>query len=309
MFRYLLIVAIVTMTIGGVIYADDEVHQEVPQKSNPITVDIGLYLLNIENFDVKTGGYIIDFYLSMESDKPMLSTNFEFMNGRSLSIDKVIDEPNNKFFRIRANLAIDLDLHKFPFDRHSLLVKLEDKTITADKQIYRVKSEQSGVDPNVHLFGWDVKSYETNIDLHEYKVYNEVYSQYRFAVNIERSSASSIVKFFLPVGIILIISILAVFVSLDRVIIRLNMMTMSLLTAVFFHTNINASIPGISYLTIADRLMVGTYISIMFNILFSFIATQAWDTKGDEQGERFYIIAQVVVPMATIVGFILCLIL
>jgi len=73
-------------------------------------VQVGLYLLNLGKFDISTGSFTADFYLSMECENECSPENFEFMNGRASTIEKIIDDPNLKFYRIQANLNSQIDL-------------------------------------------------------------------------------------------------------------------------------------------------------------------------------------------------------
>jgi len=79
-------------------------------------VHVGLYILNLGKFDISTGSFTADFYMSMKCPGGCPPDSFEFINGRASSIDKMIDEPNEKFYRIQANLNSPIDLKMFPFD-------------------------------------------------------------------------------------------------------------------------------------------------------------------------------------------------
>src|SRR5438874_10892938 len=89
--------------LPSAVFAEPESAGEKP----PVTVKIGIYVLNVGKFDLQTGTYTVDFYLDMTSVPPeadMGDPRFEFINGRAASIDKLIDKPTERFYRIQANL-------------------------------------------------------------------------------------------------------------------------------------------------------------------------------------------------------------
>src|SRR3989344_2173793 len=100
---------------------------KLPQKEEPKEVQVGLYLLNLGKFDIATGSFTADFYLDFECDSVCPQFDFEFMNGRASSTDKIIDKPKEKFYRIQANLNSPVNLRSFPFDKQKMEIIIEDK--------------------------------------------------------------------------------------------------------------------------------------------------------------------------------------
>ena len=87
-------------------------------------IGIGLYLLNLGKFEVATGAFTADFYLSIKCKEECPALKYEFMNGRAASTEKIIDEPNEKFYRIQANLNSPINLKRFPFDSQKIEIIL-----------------------------------------------------------------------------------------------------------------------------------------------------------------------------------------
>jgi len=69
-----------------------------------VVVRAGLYLLNVGRFEIATGTYTADFYLTLRSDRDMGDPRFEFMNGRAATMDVLDDTPTYKQYRVQANL-------------------------------------------------------------------------------------------------------------------------------------------------------------------------------------------------------------
>ena len=183
--------------------------------------EVGLYILNLGKFDVSSGAFTADFYLSMNC-KDNCSTDFEFVNGRATSIDKIIDEPNEKFYRIQANLNSPVNLQRFPFDKQKMQIILEDKRNTIDDVIYVPLKEESGIDESIAFTGWDIDGWEAESKEHYYGVYNETYSQYIFTVDISRIASNSFFKTFLPVLIIMLIVLFTFLMDPDKIMTRVT---------------------------------------------------------------------------------------
>ena len=103
------------------------------QDVRPITVSMGVYIVNIGRFDVGTGSFTADFYLwfswkgnwSLEGDASgkAFPERFELMNGK---IDKItlLDSSRNLqggynylLYRIQASLTNPVNLQNYPLDQ------------------------------------------------------------------------------------------------------------------------------------------------------------------------------------------------
>jgi len=273
--------------------------------AKPNEVSVGVYVLNIGKFDLSSGSYTLDFYLSMKCDGNCNTGDFEFLNGRATSIDKIIDKPNEKFYRIQANLLKNLDLKNYPFDEHSLTIEMEDKEATKDDLIYKFDKEHSGVDPLVILVGWELKGWDGKVGDHFYQPYDEIFSRFIFSMNIKRVVLASVIKSFLPVFFMVFVGLLSLLLKADKVSMRLSLNISTLLAAVFFHLNLSSQIPPVGYLTFADKFMITTYI-ILISILFSGILLMRRTDKKDEKlAERMYRISLYAIPIMTIFLYLL----
>ncbi len=259
--------------------------------AKPATVRVGVYVLNLGRFDLASGSYTVDFYLSLKSDRPVPMDEFEFMNGRATTVDRLIDTPTEKFFRIQASLSQNLDLRRYPFDEHLLTIELEDKRRTVDEVVYVADQELSGVDPSVIVVGWNLSGWEAKVKAHAYEVYGETYSRFVFGLRIQRVFLNAVIKSFLPVACMLLVGFLSLLLAPDKVTTRLSLNISTLLGAVMFHVNLTNSIPPVGYLTLADRVMIATYI-VLFLILLSGVAILRWAEREDRKAQALRLYQQ-----------------
>ncbi len=150
--KVIVLIALFAILLAGAVSAQD--------------VYVGMYILNLGKFDVATGSFTADFYLSMKCPDECASTNFanfEFMNGRAASTDKIIDTPNEKFYRIQANLNSPVDLKRFPFDTQQMQIIIEDKENPIDKIKYVPMKTDTGIDKSIAFTGWDINGWKVYI--------------------------------------------------------------------------------------------------------------------------------------------------
>lgn len=280
----------------------------LPLVSAQEIVDVGIYVLSIGKFDVSTGSYSIDFYLSMKCEQECDPTGFEFMNGRVASIDKIIDEPNEKFYRILANLNSPIDLKRFPFDWQKIQIILEDKSKTTQDLQYRVNMEETGIDESIAFAGWEIENWDANVIEHAYPIYDEEYSQYVYTINISRIELSSFLKTFLPVFFIVLVVLFSFILDPDKVTTRLGMAGSSLVASVMFHVSINNQIPPVGYLTIADRFMILTYFIILATFFINIMLVHYIEIKKTKMVDKIHkgteFSALVIVPLLYILFFV-----
>ncbi|MDX1958705.1 MAG: hypothetical protein SFU98_09040 [Leptospiraceae bacterium] len=246
-------------------------------------VKVGIFIVNIGKFEVGTGNFTVDFYLTLKTEKiPEFPLNsFEFMNGRATSMEKIYDEPNLQQYRIQANLASPINLTHFPFDEQVLSIIIENKKFTNDKVRYVPVNQESGLDDSIHFTGWNIKDWKTVESEHFYKVFNENYSLYAFNITIEKIIWNAFLKTFLPVLIIVFLITCSFIMDIDKIKDRLSICTSGLVASVMFHLSISNQIPPVSYLTIADKFMIQTYLVLMSCIILNVFMLQMTQIKNE----------------------------
>jgi len=251
-------------------------------------INVELYVLNLGKFDVATGAFTADFYLDMYCEDGCDTGDFEFMNGRATSIDKITNEPNQKFYRIQASLNSPVDLRKFPFDKQKMQIIIEDKKYTTDEMQYVAKKETSGIEESIAFTGWDIDGWDAEVKDHYYTVYNSTYSQFVFDINISRIALNAFIKTFLPVFFILLVVLFSFLLDPDKITNRLAIAGSSLVAAVMFHISISNQIPPVGYLTFADRFMILTYFILLLSFILNITLMELQEKKKTELVEKIH---------------------
>jgi len=278
----------------------------IPFASAAQEVNIGAYVLNVGKYELATGSYTIDFYLSIKCDQKC-DPNIEFMNGRATSLEKIIDKPNDKFYRIQASLQEQVNLESFPFDEQKLTILIEDKEKPIDDFIFIPNADEAGLDPAVKFVGWQIQGWQHNTTIHNYEVYDEQYSQYQFEITIGRSPFNAVLKTLLPVFFIVLITLFSFIIDPDKITNRLTLVTSSLVAAVMFHVNIANQLPPVGYLTFADKFMVLTYVVLLFSLATSIVLLELSERK-DERVTKIHRATEytgfIVVPLMYVLLFV-----
>jgi len=257
--------------------------EEVAARPTPQTVQLGIFILSIGKFDISTGSYTVDFYMTLQSTQPLGDAELEFSNGRA--VFELMEKRNGdreRFYRVLANLNTNIDLRRYPLDEQVLPIILEHKTRTTKDFLLQVHDAQTGVDPDVKFVGWDLGNVTPRVLDHHYAIYNETYSQYHLDVHIKRIRLPATLKTFLPILCFLVIIFLSMMVTLEKVDNRLSMGIGVLIASVMFHVSLSNAIPPVGYLTLVDKAMMATYAVVGANLTLTVLLMRLMQ-HGDKE--------------------------
>lgn len=253
-------------------------------------VKVGTYVLNVRKLDVASGTWIVDFYLWFVWEGDAIDPgNFEVMNGACdfkdrPSTDEILltDEVKmevRKFkwlsFRVVSTISNDLNFKHYPLDVQNLTIEVEDRELNENRLKYLTVPEENNIDEHVKIQGWEFNDKFSFVTTHKYLTNfgyedpgeNPPYSRYVFGLKISRPTFSSLLKVLLPLTIILSLSFLAFFLSPEKFSQRISLGISTVFTSVAFHINLTSAIPQVSYLTLADRLMISCYFILFMSLI------------------------------------------
>jgi len=285
------------------IFAYDTTQQDVLIDED-ITIKTGIYAISIGNFEFTKGTYVIDFYLVfLWSNQNLSPTSFELMNGRAVSKEKIYEEITNEtseiWYRIQANLFITPEFKNYPFDSQNLKIIIEDSKYNTSTLVYSSLTDVIEIDDRFKLSGWNIESYDFNVEEHEYP-WDEEYSQLVFTIKLARETGPTVVKILLPPIIFCIVSGLSFFFKADKITHRLGLGTSMLISAVMFHLSQTSSLPALPFLILIDKIMISVYAFLASSLLATtliYIDEEYWK-KVDytKQVNRFGAIFTIILP-------------
>jgi hypothetical protein len=285
------------------------IHAEGPYRSpfaNPkwgavTRVRVGIVVNDITNYDIHTGTFVADFYLSLTSARDMPSMDLMFPNGKADEKQVIADKPTFKLYRFTGTFTAPPDLRKYPFDEQDLVIQVEENTEGIDQIQLIPDQEHTHLEAGFEVIGWDVSHLEAVSIVHNFPDRFDsddlYYGRYEFHLGIQRYGTSAVFTVFVPAIVIVLISLMGMWIPFENVDVRSNAGAPMLAAAVLFHFALMQALPAVSYLTRADKLMVGVYLSLFLNML----STWWFFVVNHETIPRVFRIARVVVPVSTII--------
>lgn len=270
--------------------------------SGPDIVRLGVYVMDFSSFSVSQGTVQTDFYLSLKSDANISLSDIEIINGQMNSVDTLVSTPREKYYRIFATLTADPDLRLYPFDRHKLHVIIEPKTRDSESMILVINPGQSGLDTEANLPGWEFTSTNSQVINRSYDPAEIPYSRAIFEYGIQRDTASTLLKFFLPIMLIIIVSLSSLVMKSTS---RLGLNASMFLAAVLIHWRIADAIPLVAYATFLDSYMIITYATLVMVLLSGILILRYTETKNTDRADLVYRWSIRIIPTVSILFYAL----
>lgn len=283
--------------------ADDsatETALEATASTEPDQVSVGVYINDIQQLDLQTHSYAMDFYVWLRWTNPDINPalTLEYMNPFQLwgHIPTPLYEepqalPDGSFYmaiRYQGQFNSKLPLEKYPFDDQSLIVEFEDNSVGASRQVFVPDTDPVSMNPEMTLPGYILgaptltvssKPYPTNFgdtSLAEL----EPYSRVTFAVPVHRPTLTYAIKIILPIFLIVICGALVFFIHPSYVEGRIGMGISALLTLVVLQLTTNSQLPEVDYLMMIDILYFVAYIYVVAGL--AQVVRTTWAAHADD---------------------------
>jgi hypothetical protein len=268
--------------------------------SAPDEVAVGVYVNDIQQLNLQTHSYAVDFYIWLRWTNPDInpSATMEYMNPYELwghMPTPLYEEPQvlpdgslYMAIRYQGQFNSKLPLEKYPFDNQSLLVEFEDNSVGASRQIFVPDENPISLNPEMTLPGYILgtptltvasKPYPTNFgdtSLTEL----EPYSRVSFAVPVHRPTLTYAIKIILPIFLIVICGGLVFFIHPSYVEGRIGMGISALLTLVVLQLTTNSELPEVDYLMMIDVLYFVAYIYVVATL--AQVVWTTWAAHSDD---------------------------
>ena len=263
--------------------AADMANEAVPLITSPAVVHIGVYAVDFKRFSVEEGTVESTFYLNIRSEANVSINDLEFMNGRVTSADVIRDTPFEKNYRIAAVMAVDPDLRHFPFDTHNLPFFIEHKTLDGEHLRFIIDENETGLDEEASIPGWTFRGNRFTVTNRSYEAGEVPYSRAVFSYGITRDSTSTILKFFLPIGLIIFVSLASLLMKVSS---RLGLNASMFLAAVLIHWRVVDAIPLVAYATFLDIFMIITYATLVMVLVSGILLMRYNEAKDSSRVEQ-----------------------
>lgn len=272
----------------------------------PRQIRIGTYIINLEQLTVNNGNYTAEFFLTFECDGPCNLNDFRVVNGTYSILDTdVVTNTGTvrETYHIRANLNENLSYSDFPFDQHTLNIRIESADETTRSLEFVADDRLAGLAPDLQLASWVVlPEYAAGAAPQTYKIYDEPFSRYTFSIMIERPALFGWLKALLPATVIMISGLLAYLFSYDSAGNSIAVVTAALAGSVLFNINLTSSLPATGHLTTADLFMIVNYIALVITLTAMISVFVLKDRKRDDEAKRLFSLARRYVPLGWVLA-------
>jgi hypothetical protein len=257
-----------------------------PRFGQAAIVRVGFLLANVRGYDIQTGSFEADFFVTLTSDRPMPTMDLVFTNGKIETKEVMVDKPRFKMYRYLGTLSSPVDLRNYPFDTQELSIEVEDDDNGVDQVTLVPDLEHTNLDVNFEVPGWETAYTTARVNTHNFpdRFDNDdlYYTRYQFALGIKRFGASAIFTVFVPAIVIVLISMSGLWITRDQLEVRTNATTPMLAAAVLFHFALMQALPATPYLTRADKLMMSVYVILGLHMVISLLWF-IFDEKHDDR--------------------------
>ncbi|MDD1719624.1 MAG: hypothetical protein LUQ25_06165 [Methanoregulaceae archaeon] len=268
----------------------------------PQQVWIGVYIMDLNNFNVADGTFVTNFYMTLESDSPVSIADLDFVNGHATSVDTLLDSPNEKSYRIFAQMTADPDLRLYPFDRHTLPIEIEPKLYDESRMVLLIRRNSTGLEPGTDLAGWRLIGETAVITSKTYPQSVTPCSRAAFRYDIRRDTTSTILKFFLPILLLLVISLSSLVMKGSS---RLGLDASMFIVAVFIHWRISDAVPLVAYATFLDIFMIITYATIAMVLISGILIQKFAESNDSARAETVNLWSVRIIPVVSITAYVL----
>jgi hypothetical protein len=248
--------------------------------TQPLKVELGLYLMDVAKLDVKESEFFADFYIwyKVPPNSNWTPEFIEFMNG---TIEKATPATpdtsiNKKYWiqRIKGRFRGHFRLHSYPFDRQELPIIIEDSEMPSSELVFVPDPDISSaamdwVEPELEVPDWKKAGAEITVDKHQYKTdfglgtkTESNYSRFQFQIKLRRLFLPHLIKFILPLIIIAGMAYMVFFINASEFETQCAICVTALLSAVALHIAQADALPAVGYLVMSDKIFILFYVVI-----------------------------------------------
>ena len=271
--------------------------------ADPQKIDVGVYVNNISQLDIKTSQFTVDFYVWFRWEGGGTELNpletFELPNGRITSKTGVskrsVGLQRYASCRVLATITKVFDMTRFPLDDHTLTVEIEDSD--SDTRVAELvpDTENATVRPDLVVPGWEVIASRSKVITYTYRTnYGDItlphgrkssYSRYIFSIGIERPGYGRFLRVFFGLFISALISWCAFHVRPKESSPRVSLGIGATFAAAAVTVAINNSLPDTNSVTMADQLIMLTLGVIVSSVIVTIVAL-ALAARGKDAAQR-----------------------
>jgi hypothetical protein len=278
---------------------------------NPDQVTVRLGLLDISEINDREQVFTADIFVEIGWQDPRLAVDGDTSEGlRTVPLDEIwhprLTVINNRGLdlllpevatidalgsvlarqRLAGPLAVDLELHDFPFDTQRLPIEVVSYQYSAAEIVFSENSELVARLDKLSGNGWTYSALEPERFVYRLKDDGRGGSGIVFAVMAEREAAYYIFTLALPMTLILFLAWMTHWLPVDIIPPRLGMASATVFSLIAFGVSFRLTLPKIAYLTDADRFVLYSTLLVLVSLAISVANIRLVSAEKQDAAER-----------------------
>ncbi|MBY6262590.1 hypothetical protein EI613_11795 [Azospirillum sp. 412522] len=262
-------------------------------RAEPQKVIVGSYINQITGLNLREKQVTVDFYVWFRWDADDINPldTFEVMNGTISSKEptplRKIKDQNYVSARVHAVLNQAWDVSRFPLDKQSIRIEIEDNDRTIEKLVYVADTENTEINPDVDIPGYNVtkssaaimeKAYHTNYgDISLPKAHESRFSRFVQEVQIDRPNTIYYFKTFSTIFISCLVAFLAFLVKPIDLDPRFGLGIGALFAVVASYFIVAGELPHSTGFTLSDKINMASMGLIFLSLLQSSVSLMIYE--------------------------------
>ncbi|MFO0692228.1 MAG: hypothetical protein U0230_01610 [Polyangiales bacterium] len=278
-----------------------QLHEEAHVQEDILTeVQVGTYVNRLREIDLKNGTFEVDFWIwfRWRGTEVRPDQSFEVVNGRieDRTEGEILDDQgfNYASSRVRATIFHVFDAARFPYDEHTIELRIEDKENEDHRIRYVPDVASAGIDPEVDLAEWNVVTlrpvvasftYHSNYGFRSLGTSESKYSRYRHPLHLTRAGRGKLFKLFWVSYLAVLLALLALRVRVTDLDARFGLGVGSIFAATANTYVLGDVLPDSDRITLAEQVNLLAVVAI-FASLFVSVASLRLTYAGREEASE-----------------------
>lgn len=187
--------------------------------------------------------------------------------------------------RLQGEFTVPLDLREFPFDSQQLHVEIVARGYSPEEVAFVLDERVKGEEEILTLADWRLVESGADVSSKYLAPQDRHLAQVRLFYSIERQTRYYYLKVFLPLALIIFMSWSVFWIEPGLLPPQIGVSTSAILTLIAFQFSLSYLLPRLSYLTRADRFLIGSTF-LVFGAFGEAILTSYFAKTGNEKRAR-----------------------
>ncbi len=274
---------------------------------------VGVYLHDVSRFELKDGVFDVDAEVWIKWQGDFDPEQLRVANASRIERIALGNESDSSWhsarYRIRGTLRGEFPMQRFPYDDQVVRIVFELPehygTLVPDLA-------SSGMNDSFSVTDWlyedtflpevGTQIVQSDLGLIANEGKPSTVHRVAYGVKMTRPIAPVALKLFLPLAIIVLVSIVALFLHPDVIGPRASIGVTALLSCFAFQFTVAKNLPDVSYVTLADLLFIIAYVTSASALITTIVTYAFFRREKPRWSSRLDRAAQVLLPAASLLA-------